>query len=142
MRKKGNQSSSLDEYIQKVNSFKGQIDTCATSIEIILDAILEKISSRPQNKTLGAKIEALRKSKSKLQTYTGNLDTLVDMLFEFNKVWITTKHGITVAKENIKNITIFKDNMVHEFDDKEIEDIKSEFTQIQTALTEILDKIV
>lgn len=139
--KKNDQPSSLNHYFQKVKNFHGDMNLYANSIEIILDGILEKIGIKPP-KLFGRKIDKFERNKLNLNKYTANFDELLEKLKRFNEDWNISKHGMCSAKENIKDITLYKDGVFHVFDEKKIEQINQEFTQIQKALIEIHESIV
>jgi len=130
----------FEKYLMQVANFQGKMNQLASSIEIILNDILEKIGIRPP-RTFGGKIDVFGRNKSKLNKYTGNFDELLGKLKGFNENWNITKHGMAVGGPDIKDITVFKNGFFYVFDDKKREEIDQEFAQIQSALIAIHKKL-
>jgi hypothetical protein len=138
MVKPNNHPYSIDDYFKEVALFQGMMNQCANSIEIVLDGILEKVGSCPI--LLGRKINELEKSKSSLERLSVSFDELLTKLRRFNFNWTISKHGMAVAGEKIRDVTLRKDGVQYVFDRKKVEEIRQEFTQIQILLVEIHNK--
>ena len=138
--KTSNQASPLDKYFEKVERFRGRMDTLANSIEILLNNILKRLGITPPN-MFGRKICIVKTNKrvhSTLHRCTPNFDELVYRLERFNENWNISKHGmISADSEEPKVIKFVKDNFEYVFDEKKIEEIEQEFTQIQQTLITI-----
>jgi len=57
----------------------------------------------------------------------------------FNKIWVITKHGMTVG--GTQNLTMYKDDEIHVFDQTRQVKIDEEFTQIIEALMEVSNNL-
>jgi len=145
--KTSNKASSLDTYLEKVERFRGRMDTLANSIEILLDDVLKRLGiALPERSMFGRKICKLKTSKRARMTLNNSISDFDDLtlrLERFNENWIISKHGMMSADSaEPKVIKLVKNNSEHVFDEKKIEEIERDFTYIQQTLTMVQKSLI
>ncbi len=134
----------FNQYLTQAATFQGRVSQLASSIELIVDVILEGIGSK-LGKLFGRKIQALRDNRAVLEEkHDGDFDALVDWLDHFTQIWIITKHGMVVG--GVPHLTFAKRDpsrgyVFHTFDDQAIATIDREFSETMTALVAISKRL-
>ncbi|MBA7617956.1 hypothetical protein ES703_25274 [subsurface metagenome] len=115
--------------------FQGNMNLMANSIDLLLGFTLENIGIKPP-RMLGNKINKFNESKNKVSLkYTGDTSNLIDKLRRFNNHWNITKHGMIAG--GYDKLTFRKDGKFHTFNKAKQDEIKLEFSEIMSELTEI-----
>ncbi len=139
----GNQSKdnkhSFEVELGRAELFRGRMDSLASSIDFLLNKILERTPIVfKNNETLGRKIKKFNQNKAGLiKEYAGDFNILAKNLKEFNNDWIITKHGMIVGGK--QDFCFSKDDTLYIFDQKKREEINRQFEEIMRSLTEILN---
>ena len=115
--------------------FQGKMNIMANSIDLLLGFTLEHIGVKPP-RMLGSKIGKFIESNNKASLkYSGDMSNLMDKLKRFNNHWNITKHGMITG--GYESLTFHKNGKYHTFDKTKQNEIKLEFSDIMSELTEI-----
>lgn len=131
----------FNKYLNDAMIFQGQMTVMANSIELLMDCMLNRVTDDQVQKskkpaTFGAKVNRFQKAKALITDKNDEpFDKLVKKLRALNRNWNITKHGMIVGGK--QDLTFFKDSEFHTFTQPEMAEIKSDFTEIMSELTQI-----